>query len=137
MYKGHLYKSCQPCPWGRYRPCHRDIIICHRLIMEIHEKSATGLNIYDSKKIGPQRFICPDPVAIYMYMYITTIFNHLRNRLANQSQILYEAFLGRGNQCVHENSGHMTKMATMPIHVYGKPLSYFPFVHLLYLLTLR
>ena len=21
MYSGPLYKSCQPCPWGSYRPC--------------------------------------------------------------------------------------------------------------------
>ena len=54
-----------------------------------------------------------DSVAIYMY--ITIIFKHLRNHLANQSQIL----------CVHENPGHMTKMATMPI--YGKNRNYFSF----------
>ena len=68
-------------------------------------------------------------------MYIVIMFKHLRNRLANQSQILYEAFKGRGNQCEHENPGHMTKMATMPI--YGKKNSYFSFVQLMYWLTLR
>ena len=52
------------------------------------KKSATGLYIYGSEKIGHQGFICPHPVAIYMY--ITIIFKHLRNHLANQSQILYE-----------------------------------------------
>ena len=92
-----------------------------------------GPLVYDSEKIGPQGFICPHPGAIYMY--ITMIFKHLRNCLANESQILYEAFIGRGNQCVHENPGHMTKMATMPI--YGKNSSYFSFVQLLYLLTHR
>ena len=35
----------------------------------------------------------------------------------NQSQILYYASAGRGNQCVYKNSGHMTKMAVMPIYV--------------------
>ena len=59
--------------------------------------SATGLNNYDSEKIASQ-FICPHPVAIYMY--ITIIFKHLRNRLANQSQIF---------QCVHENLGHIPR----------------------------
>ena len=76
------------------------------------KKSATGLNIYASEKIGPKGLIYPHPVAIYMY------FKHPRKCLANQSQILYEAFIGRGNQCVHENPGHLTKMATMSI--YGK-----------------
>ena len=47
---------------------------------------------------------------------ITIVFKHLRNPMANQSQILYEASIGRGNLCVHENPGHMTKMATMPIY---------------------
>ena len=42
-----LYKCCQQCPWGPYRPCPRHVIIYHRLIMEIHEKkifSATALH---------------------------------------------------------------------------------------------
>ena len=59
MYKGHLYKSCQLCPWGRYRPCPRGIITYHRLILEIHEKSGTGLNIYDSKKMDPSGSFAP------------------------------------------------------------------------------
>ena len=81
------------------------------------KNSALGLNTCDSEKqIGPQGFICPHPMAINIYIPI--IFEHFRNRSANQSQILYEAFIGRGNQCVHENPGHMTKMATMSI--YGK-----------------
>ena len=45
--------------------------------------------------------------------------------MANQSQILYEASIGRGNQCVINNPGHMTKMAAMPI--YGKNPSKFFF----------
>ena len=36
MYSTPLYKSCQRCPWGPYRPRHRHVIIYHRLIMEIH-----------------------------------------------------------------------------------------------------
>ena len=65
------------------------------------------------KKIGPQELICPHPVAVYMF--ISIIFKHLLllNHLANQSQILCEAYIVYIN-----NPGHMTKMATMPI--YGK-----------------
>ena len=44
MYNPLLYKYCQRCPWGPYRPRPRHVIIYHRLIMEIHEKifSATA-----------------------------------------------------------------------------------------------
>ena len=43
----------------------------------------------------------------------------LQNRLANQSQILCEASLGRGNKSLFSRHlGHMTKMAATPI--YGK-----------------
>ena len=45
----------------------------------------------------------------------------LRNRLANQSQILCGASLGRGNEICINGPGHMTKMAAMPI--YGKNLT--------------
>ena len=70
------------------------------------------------KKNEPQALICPYPGVIYMY--ITIIFKLLLlNRLANQSQILYEAsIIGRGINVYINNSGHMTKMATMPM--YGK-----------------
>ena len=54
------------------------------------------------KKIWPQWVVCPCPGAIYLYM--TTIFKHLLhwNRLANQSQILCGAFLGRGNESLYK-----------------------------------
>ena len=42
----------------------------------------------------------------------------LRNRLADQSQILGGASLGRGNEICSRHLGHMTKMTAMPI--YGK-----------------
>ena len=43
MYNTLLYKCCQRCPWGPYRPRLRHVIIYHRLIMEIYEKiSATA-----------------------------------------------------------------------------------------------
>ena len=42
----------------------------------------------------------------------------LRNRLADQSQILCGASLGRGNEILFRHVGHMTKMAATPI--YGK-----------------
>ena len=42
----------------------------------------------------------------------------LRNRFANQSQILCGASLCRGNNIFSRHLGHMTKMAAMPI--YGK-----------------
>ena len=47
-------------------------------------------------------------------------FKHLllQNRLPNQSHILYGASLCRGNESLFAASGHMTKMAAMPI--YGK-----------------
>ena len=65
-------------------------------------KRAVGLHIDDSEKIGPQGPICPQLGAIYIC--ITIAFKHLRlgNSLANQSQILHEASIGRGNQCVHK-----------------------------------
>ena len=70
------------------------------------------------KNIWPQGVVCPCLGAIYMYM--TTIFKHLLhwNRLANQSQILCGASLGRGNEIYVNGLGHMTKMAVTPI--YGK-----------------
>ena len=77
------------------------------------------MNINDSeKKNGPKGLICPHPGAIYMY--ITKIFKHLLflNHLANQSQILCEAFIEWGNNVYINDPGHMTKMAAMPI--YGK-----------------
>ena len=38
-------------------------------------------------------------------MYITIIFKHLSgNCLTNQSQILYEASIGMGDQCVYKKS---------------------------------
>ena len=55
--------------------------------------------------------VCPSPSTVFKDLF-------LRKPLANQSQILYEASIGRGNQCIKNNLGHMTKMATMPI--YGK-----------------
>ena len=52
-------------------------------------------------------------------MYITIIIKHLlRNLLANQSQISCEASLGSGKESLYIGTGHMTKMAAMPI--YGK-----------------
>ena len=54
------------------------------------------------KNIWPQGVVCPCPGAIYLYM--TTIFKHLLhwNRLANQSQILCGASLGRGNESLYK-----------------------------------
>ena len=39
-----------------------------------------------------------------IYMYVTIIFKDLflSNRLTNQSQILYETFIEKENQCVHK-----------------------------------
>ena len=52
----------------------------------------------------------------------STPFKHLllRNHLANQIQISYEASMGWGNKYCSNGPGHMTKMATIPI--YGKHL---------------
>ena len=54
------------------------------------------------KKNWPQGVVCPCPGAIYLYM--TTIFKHLLhwNRLANQSQILCGASLGRGDESLYK-----------------------------------
>ena len=48
----------------------------------------------------------------------TMLKDLLRNRFANQSQILCGASLGRGNDILFAASGSMTKIATTPI--YGK-----------------
>ena len=40
MYNTLLYKCCQRCPWGPYRPHPRHVIIYHRLIMEIFSGTA-------------------------------------------------------------------------------------------------
>ena len=49
----------------------------------------------------------------------STMLRHLlRHRLADQSQILCGASLGRGNEICPRHVGHMTKMAATPI--YGK-----------------
>ena len=54
------------------------------------------------KNFCPQGVVCPCPRAIYMYM--TMIFKHhlLRNRLANQSQTLCRASLGRGDEILYK-----------------------------------
>ena len=50
----------------------------------------------------PQGVVCPCPRTVYMYM--TKIVKHLLsgNGFANQSQILCEAKLGRGNESLHK-----------------------------------
>ena len=47
----------------------------------------------------------------------STMLKHLllRNRLADQSQILCGASLGRGNEIFSQHLGHMAKMAATPI----------------------
>ena len=68
------------------------------------------------KKFCPQGVVCPCPGAIYMYM--TIIFKHLLlNRLANQSQTLCGASLGRGNEILYQGQGYMIKMAAMAINI--------------------
>ena len=56
---------------------------------------------------------------IHVYLHNIQRSSSLKPLMANQSQILCEASIGWGNQCVYiNNPGNMTKMATMPI--YGK-----------------
>ena len=65
-----------------------------------------------------------------------TMLRHflLRNSVANQSQILYGASLGRGKKVCSRQLGHMTKMALRPIygnksskkHSSSKPVDRFP-----------
>ena len=59
-------------------------------------------NIYVYEKNCPQVVVCPCPGAIYMYM--TKIFKYLvsGNSWANQSQTLYGASLGRGNEMLYK-----------------------------------
>ena len=54
------------------------------------------------KKLWPQGVVCPCPGALYMY--ITVIFQYLLllNRLANQSQIVSEVSIGRGDKNVYK-----------------------------------
>ena len=56
------------------------------------------------------------PSSVHLSVHI---FKHLllQNHLGNQSQILYGASLGRGNESLFAASGHMTKMAATPIYV--------------------
>ena len=60
-----------------------------------------------------------DPASVVVRPSVH-IFKHLllRNRLANQSQTLCGASLGRGDKSLYKWPGHMTKMAATPI--YGK-----------------
>ena len=50
------------------------------------------------KKKCPQGVVCPFPGAIYMYMTIIFIHLLLLKRLANQSQTLSGALLGKGSE---------------------------------------
>ena len=55
----------------------------------------------------------------YVVSPSSTMLKHLlRNHLADQSQILCDASLGRGKKFCSQHLGHMTKMAATPI--YGK-----------------
>ena len=49
-----------------------------------------------------QGVVCPCPRAIYMYMTIILKHHLLWNHLANQSQTLCGAFLGRGNESLYK-----------------------------------
>ena len=59
--------------------------------------------------------VCPCHGAIYMY--ISIILKHLLlwNRLANRSQTLCGASLGRGKKVYINGPGHMTKMAAQKL----------------------
>ena len=69
---------------------------------KLAEKDYIDWIILLMKKIWHQGVVWPCPGTIYLYM--TTIFKHLLhwNRLANQSQILCEASLGRGNESLYK-----------------------------------
>ena len=54
------------------------------------------------KKFGPQGSVCPHPGAIYMYITVIFIDLLFLNCLANQSQTLCGAFLGRVNEIVYK-----------------------------------
>ena len=50
------------------------------------------------ENLSPLGVVCPCPGAIYMYMTIIFKQPFLRNCVANQSQKLCGAALGRGNE---------------------------------------
>ena len=54
------------------------------------------------KYFGPRGVVCPCPGTIYMYMTIIFKQLFLRNCLANQSQTLCGASLGRGNESLYK-----------------------------------
>ena len=63
-----------------------------------------------------QGVVCPCPGG--KYMYVTIISSHLLscNRLANQSQISCGTSWEGGKKVYINGSGHMTRMADMPIY---------------------
>ena len=77
------------------------------------------VNIDDSEKQWIPGAHLPPPLGNILTVVITIISKHLLwNCFANQSQILCEVSVGRGNNVYINDPCHMTKMATMPI--YGK-----------------
>ena len=55
----------------------------------------------------------------------TMLKDILQNRLANQSQILCGASLGRGKMFCSQHLGHMTKMTATPIYGKNPPKIFF------------
>ena len=86
---------------------HENLVLAHlsqRLICELIGYSWYG--------------VCPSVGVVRPSASSTMLKELLRNRFANQSQILCGASLGRGNDICSRHLGHMTKMAATPI--YGK-----------------
>ena len=69
-------------------------------------KWVVGLNINDSEKHGPGDSSAPSPghytCISTQYEYSNLFLPETTKSWPNQSQILYEASIGRGNQCEHE-----------------------------------
>ena len=68
MYNTLLYKCCQWCPWGPYRPRPRHVIIYHRLITEIYEKIFSAIAwhkacIFDIQHCHVELYINPANLA--------------------------------------------------------------------------
>ena len=78
-------------------------------------KWANRQNVYSYEKKCPQGVVCPCAGAIYMYIAIIFKHHQLCNRLANESQTLCGASLGRGNENLynlswsHDQDGHQQK----------------------------
>ena len=80
-------------------------LICH-VLAHLSQRLIGKLLVYPWSGVRPS--IRPSFTMLRHFL--------LRNRVANQSQILYGATLGWGKKVCSRQLGHMTKMALRPIY---------------------